>query len=48
MAEIETPELDQQINQARATLSQSQAALKEFQADLDLSKAQPEHGGADG
>jgi RND family efflux transporter MFP subunit len=39
MAEIETPELDQQINQARATLSQSQAALKEFQADLDLSKA---------
>jgi len=39
MAEIETPELDQQINQARATLSQSQAALNEFQADLDLSKA---------
>jgi len=39
MAEIETPELDQQINQARATLAQSEAALKEFQADLDLSKA---------
>jgi RND family efflux transporter MFP subunit len=39
LAEIETPELDQQINQTRATLSQSQAALNEFQADLDLSKA---------
>lgn len=39
MAELETPELDQQINQARATLAQSQAALKELQADIALSKA---------
>ena len=39
LAEIDTPELDQQISQARATLGQSQAALKELQADLDLSKA---------
>ncbi len=39
LAEIDTPELDQQIRQARATLSQSQSALKEVQADLDLSKA---------
>src|SRR5262249_4831032 len=39
LAEIDTPELDQQISQAHATLSQSQSALKEVQADLDLSKA---------
>jgi RND family efflux transporter MFP subunit len=39
MAELETPELDQQINQARATLAQSQASLKELQADIALSKA---------
>ena len=39
LAEIDTPELDQQISQARATLSQSRSALKELQADLDLSKA---------
>ena len=39
LAEIDTPELDQQIRQARATLSQSQSALKEVQADLELSKA---------
>ena len=39
MAEIETPELDQQISQAQATLAQSQAALKELQSDIDLAKA---------
>jgi RND family efflux transporter MFP subunit len=39
LAEIETPELDQQIGQARATLSQSQASLKELAAALDLAKA---------
>ncbi len=39
MAEIETPELDQQITQARASLAQSQAAIKELQADIELSRA---------
>jgi RND family efflux transporter MFP subunit len=39
LAEIDTPELDQQIHQARATLSQSQSTLNEVKADLDLSKA---------
>ena len=39
LAEIDTPELDQQIRQARAAVSQSQSALNEMRADLDLSKA---------
>ena len=39
LAELETPELDQQIRQARATLEQAQSALKEMQANLDLSRA---------
>jgi RND family efflux transporter MFP subunit len=39
LAEIDTPELDQQIRQARATLSQSQSAVNEVKADLDLAKA---------
>jgi RND family efflux transporter MFP subunit len=39
MAEIETPELDQQISQAQANLAQAQAALKQFQASLALSQA---------
>jgi len=39
MAEIETPELDQQIGMARATLAQSESSLKELQADITLSKA---------
>src|SRR5580704_3498621 len=39
MADIETPELDQQIAQARATLAQSQAGLKELEADINLSRA---------
>lgn len=39
MAEIETPELDQQIQQAKATLSNSQSNLKELQADITLADA---------
>ncbi|HLK69076.1 MAG TPA: efflux RND transporter periplasmic adaptor subunit [Bryobacteraceae bacterium] len=39
MAELETPELDQQITQARATLAQTQSTLKELRADLDLARA---------
>jgi RND family efflux transporter MFP subunit len=39
LAEIDTPELDQQLAQARATLSESQATLKELQAALDVAKA---------
>lgn len=39
MAEIETPELDQQIGMARAALAQSQSALKEMEADITLSQA---------
>ena len=39
MAEIETPELDQQLEQARATLSNSQSSLKELQANITLAKA---------
>lgn len=39
MAEIETPELDQQIGMARAALAQSESALKELQADITLSRA---------
>jgi RND family efflux transporter MFP subunit len=39
MAELETPELDQQIAQARATTAQGQSTLKELQADIALSRA---------
>ncbi|MGA2133707.1 MAG: efflux RND transporter periplasmic adaptor subunit [Bryobacteraceae bacterium] len=39
LAEIDTPELDQQIGQARATLSQTRSALNEAAANLDLYKA---------
>jgi RND family efflux transporter MFP subunit len=39
MAEIETPELDQQISQARATLAQAQSSLKVLQADIELARA---------
>ena len=39
MAEIETPELDQQLQQARATVSNSQSALKELQANITLAEA---------
>ena len=39
LAEIDTPELDQQIGQARATLAQSQSTLNELRAGLDVAKA---------
>lgn len=39
MAEIETPELEQQIQQARATLSNSVSTLKELEAALTLANA---------
>jgi RND family efflux transporter MFP subunit len=39
MAEIETPELDQQLLQARATLSNSQSLLKELEANILLAQA---------
>ncbi len=39
LAEIETPELDQQIQQARATLSNAQSTMKELDADLALAQA---------
>ena len=39
MAELETPELDQQISQARATLAQSQATINELEAALELAHA---------
>ena len=39
LAEIETPELDQQLGQARATLAQSQAALRQSEAALVQAKA---------
>jgi len=39
MAEIETPELDQQISQASATLAQARSTVKELEADLALARA---------
>jgi RND family efflux transporter MFP subunit len=39
MADIETPELDQQIQQARATISNSQSTLRELEAALTLATA---------
>jgi len=39
MAEIETPELDQQLQQARATVLNSQSSLKELQANITLAQA---------
>jgi RND family efflux transporter MFP subunit len=39
LAELDTPELDQQIQQARAALSQSQAALKQLQASVVQARA---------
>lgn len=40
MAELETPELDQQLRQAQASLSQVRAALKQTQAHVGEVKAQ--------
>jgi RND family efflux transporter MFP subunit len=39
MAEIETPELDQQLQQARATLSNSRSSMKELDANITLAQA---------
>lgn|SRR5215471_6982771 len=39
LAEIETPELDQQLAQARANVAQAHAALQQFQAALVRAKA---------
>ena len=39
LAEIETPELDQQVSQAEAALSQAQAALAQTEANLQQMKA---------
>jgi RND family efflux transporter MFP subunit len=39
MAEIETPELDQQLQQARATLSNSRSSMKELEANITLAQA---------
>jgi RND family efflux transporter MFP subunit len=38
IAEIEAPEVDQQLNQARATLAQGKANLVHLQADLELAR----------
>ena len=40
LAEIEAPELDQQVNQARAALDQSRAALEQASANLQQGQAQ--------
>ena len=39
LAEIDTPELDQELVQARATLAQAQAALSQAQAGLEQARA---------
>ena len=39
MGEIETPELDQQISQAKALLAQAQSTIKEREADIALATA---------
>jgi RND family efflux transporter MFP subunit len=39
LAEIDTPELDQQLDQARAQLAQARAALGQAQANRDFSKS---------
>jgi RND family efflux transporter MFP subunit len=43
LAEIDTPELDQQLAQAEATLSQVRAALAQAQASLVQARAQVQH-----
>jgi RND family efflux transporter MFP subunit len=40
LAEIEAPELDQQVNQARAALDQTRAALEQAKANLQQGNAQ--------
>src|SRR5262249_53375495 len=39
LAELDTPELDQQVRQAKATLQQSHAALSQAQANVAQAKA---------
>jgi RND family efflux transporter MFP subunit len=39
LAELDTPELDQELDQARAQLNQAQASLVQSQANRELSKA---------
>jgi RND family efflux transporter MFP subunit len=39
LAELDTPELDQQLSQARASLAQSQASLVQLQANLAQARA---------
>ena len=39
MMELDTPDLDQQIEQARATLAQSKAALAQVQASLQAAQS---------
>jgi RND family efflux transporter MFP subunit len=39
MAELDTPELDQQLSQARANLAQAQASVRQYQAQLTQSRA---------
>ncbi len=45
VAEIEAPELDQQVSQARANLQQAQAALDQANANYDQGKANKELAG---
>jgi len=42
VAEIEAPELEQQVTQARATIQQMQAALEQAQANLQQGKSETE------
>lgn len=39
MAEIETPEIDQQLSQAHANLEQAEATIKELEAAIELARA---------
>jgi RND family efflux transporter MFP subunit len=39
LAEIDTPEVDQQLNQARASLAEAQANVVKLQADLNLARS---------
>jgi len=43
LAEIDTPELDQQLSQARATLAQAEASLAQARASLQQARATLQH-----
>lgn len=45
LAEIDTPELDQQLSQAKATLAQSVSNLQQFRATLQRTQAQLKYNG---